>query len=127
MNVALLSLGSNSSDKEQQMRNAVKQMEHLFSSVVVSDFYEVPAFNGKDAPYLNSVMVVSTTMAIDEVNLLFKSWESECGRTPESKQKGVVPIDLDIVMWNSEVVRPVDYSRSYVSMGIAQLLAQLVK
>jgi 2-amino-4-hydroxy-6-hydroxymethyldihydropteridine diphosphokinase len=56
-----------------------------------------------------------------------KSWEAECGRTPESKQKGVVPIDLDIVMWNSEVVRPVDYSRSYVSMGIAQLLAQLVK
>lgn len=127
MNVVVLSLGSNSSDKEQQMTNAVKQMKHLFKSVAISDFYEVPAINGKDAPYLNSVMVVSTAMAIDEMNLLLKRWEIECGRTLESKQKGVVPIDLDIVMWNREVIRPVDYSRSYVSKGIAQLLAELVK
>lgn len=127
MNVAVLSLGSNSPDKEQQMRNAVKQMKHLFNSVAISDFYEVPAFNGKDAPYLNAVMVVSTAMSINDVNSLLKRWEVKCGRTPESKQKGIVPIDLDIVMWNSEVIRPVDYSRSYVSIGIAQLLAELVK
>ncbi|MBQ7042749.1 MAG: 2-amino-4-hydroxy-6-hydroxymethyldihydropteridine diphosphokinase [Muribaculaceae bacterium] len=127
MNVAVLSLGSNSPDKEQQMRNAVKQMKHLFNSVAISDFYEVPAFNGKDAPYLNAVMVVSTAMSINDVNLLLKRWEVKCGRTPESKQKGIVPIDLDIVMWNSEIIRPVDYSRSYVSIGIAQLLAELVK
>ncbi|MBR6640077.1 MAG: 2-amino-4-hydroxy-6-hydroxymethyldihydropteridine diphosphokinase [Muribaculaceae bacterium] len=127
MNVAVLSLGSNSSDKELQMKNAIKQTTQIFDNVVVSEIYEEPAHNGIDAPYLNTVMVVSTAMTIDEVNLLLKRWEIECGRTPELKQNGVVPIDLDIVMWNREVVRPVDYSRSYVSKGIAQLLADLVK
>lgn len=127
MNFAVLSLGSNSTDKESQMKNAIKQMKQIFDNVVVSEIYEVPAYNGIDASYLNSVMVVLTTMPIDNVNSLLKRWEIECGRTSESKQKGVVPIDLDIVIWNSEVLRPIDYSRSYVSLGISQLLASLVR
>ncbi len=126
MNIAVLSLGSNSLDKESQMKNAIKQMKQLFENVVVSEIYEVPAHNGKDAPYLNSVMVVRTTMSKEKTNECLKQWEIKCGRTPESKLQGVISIDLDIVVWNGDIVRPVDYSRSYVSFGISQLLASLV-
>ena len=126
MNVAILSIGTNSSDKEIQMSNAIKHLEKMFEKAVVSDVYEVPAHNGIDAPYLNSVMIVSSSMSMEDVNAQLKQWERECGRTPESKKQGIVPIDLDIVIWNNEVIRPVDYSRSYVSMGLSQLLAKLV-
>lgn len=127
MNNLILSIGANSPDREWQMAQAVKRMKQLFKKTVVSEIYEVPAHNGVDAPYLNAVMVASTTMNMEDVTVALKQWETLCGRTPASKQQGVIPIDLDIVVWNDEVVRPVDYSRSYVSTGIARLLSAMVK
>ncbi|MBQ9076602.1 MAG: 2-amino-4-hydroxy-6-hydroxymethyldihydropteridine diphosphokinase [Muribaculaceae bacterium] len=127
MNNLILSIGANSPDREWQMAQAVKRMKQLFKKTVVSEIYEVPAHNGVDAPYLNAVMVASTTMNMEDVTVALKQWETLCGRTPASKQQGVIPIDLDIVVWNDEVVRPVDYSRNYVSTGIARLLSAMVK
>lgn len=127
MNRLILSLGTNSADREWQMSQAIKRMKQLFKKTVVSEVYEVPAYNGVDAPYLNAVIVAATTMELEETNALLKQWEVLCGRTPASKLQGVIPIDIDVVMWNDDVLRPVDYSRSYVSIGISRLLATLVK
>lgn len=127
MNSLILSIGTNSADREWQMSQAIKRMKQLFKKTVVSDIYEVPAHNGVDAPYLNAVLVATTSMALEETNGLLKQWEALCGRTPASKLQGVIPIDIDVVVWNDEVLRPVDYSRSYVSLGISRLLASMVK
>lgn len=127
MNHLVLSIGTNSPDREWQMSHAIKRMKQLFKKTVISEIYEVPAHNGVDAPYLNAVMIASTTMELDETTAVLKQWETVCGRTPASKQRGVIPIDLDIVIWNNEVIRPVDYSRAYVSRGIGQLLSTLLK
>ena len=126
MNKLIISLGSNSSDRERQMECAVQHLTQILSETVMSDIYESPAHNGVDAPYLNAVMLASTTKSIDEVNAAFKQWEIECGRTAVSKQQGVIPIDLDVVVWNGEVIRATDYSRDYVSKGVAQLLHRLL-
>lgn len=127
MNTLILSIGTNSPDREWQMTHAMKRMKQLFKKTVISDIYEVPAHNGIDAPYLNAVMIASTTMNMDEATVALKQWETVCGRTPASKQQGIIPIDLDIVVWNDEVVRPIDYSREYVSIGISRLLTSMIK
>lgn len=127
MNTLILSIGANSPDREWQMTHAIKRMKQIFKKTVISDIYEVPAHNGIDAPYLNAVMIASTLMSMEEVVAVLKQWETVCGRTPASKQQGVIPIDLDIVVWNEDVVRPIDYSREYVSRGIAHLLTAMIK
>ncbi len=127
MNTLIISLGTNSSDREWQMSHAIKHLKQMFKKTVVSEIYEVPAHNGVDAPYLNAVMIASTANTLDEVNAALKQWEVVCGRTPASKLKGDIPIDLDVVVWNDKVIRPVDYSRSYVSQGMSQLLSTMVK
>ncbi len=126
MNRLILSLGSNSTDREWQMSQAIDRMKQLFNKTVVSETYEVPAYNGVDAPYLNAVMVATTAMSLEETTAALKQWETLCGRTPASKLQGVIPIDIDVVVWNDEVLRPVDYSRSYVSLGISRLLTTLL-
>ena len=126
MNKLIISLGSNSSDRERQMECAVQHLTQILSKTVMSDIYESPAHNGVDAPYLNAVMLASTTKSIEEINAAFKQWEIECGRTAVSKQQGVIPIDLDVVVWNGEVIRATDCSRDYVSKGVAQLLHRLL-
>lgn len=122
----ILSLGSNSLDREWQMKQAIKQIKQLFTKVVLSEIYEVGAHNGIDAPYLNAVAVASTSMTLDEVSVVCKQWETICGRTPASKLQGVIPIDIDVVVWNGEIVRETDYSRDYVAKGIVQLLNSLL-
>ncbi len=127
MNNLILSLGSNSQDRDWQMSHAISHLKQMFRKTVVSEIYEVPAHNGIDAPYLNAVMVATTTKELDEIVAALKQWETLCGRTPASKQQGIIPIDIDVVIWNNEVLRPVDYSRSYVSKGISFLLSTLPK
>lgn len=126
MNRLIISLGSNSADRERQMSQAIDRMKQLFNKTVVSEIYEVPAHNGVDAPYLNAVMVATTAMSLEEITAALKQWETLCGRTPASKLQGVIPIDVDVVVWNDEILRPVDYSRSYVSLGISRLLTSLL-
>lgn len=122
MNTLVIGIGSNSADRQQQMVCAIEYLTTLFSEVRVSSVYETPALNGKDASYLNSVAIAKTDMELLEATSALKQWEKQCGRTPESKSLGSIPIDLDIVVWNDEVLREKDFSYSFFTKGYKELV-----
>lgn len=122
MNKLVISLGSNSPDRQSQMEYAIRHLKSKFLNVMVSSVYETLATNGKDAPYFNAVMIAETSLEINDATLFLKQWEMLCGRTLESKYQGVIPIDLDIVMWNDDIIKPNDYSYPYFTLGYNQLL-----
>lgn len=121
MNRFVLSIGSNSGDREYQMSQIVTLLNDLFNNISVSNIYETPAINGKDAPYLNGVIIGHTSMNLDEAVKTLKELERNQGRTPELKIQGIVPIDIDVVIWNDEIVRMHDYEQDYFSQGYRQL------
>lgn len=123
-NVFIIGLGSNSHDREFQMKKAIEFIENSFEYTRLSEIYETPAENGKDAPYINAVLVATTEKDIDEVNAMIKQWECSCGRTAMSKLEGIIPIDIDIITWNENVVRPKDFSKTYFTKGLLQLICQ---
>ena len=47
--------------------------------------------------------------------------EREVGRLPEHKAEGKVIIDIDIVVWNNEVIKPTDLTRTYMTIGMEEL------
>lgn len=122
MNRFIVSIGSNSADCHSQVDDAINHLKLKFENVLVSSVYETPALNGVDPSYLNAVAVAYSSLEINQVNAIMKQWEVECGRTPESKIKGVIPIDLDIVVWNDEIIRPKDFSYSFFIQGYNQLV-----
>lgn len=122
MNTLVISLGSNSNDRSVQMDNAVLYLKSIFDGVSYSTIYETQALNGKDAPYLNAVAVANTDLSIVDATKMLKEWECKCGRTIESKLVGSIPIDLDIVVWNGEVVREKDFSCDFFTRGYQQLV-----
>ena len=122
MNTFAISLGSNSKDRSIQMNDAIQYLNSIFVDVLCSTIYETQALNGKDAPYLNAVAVANTHLSIVEATKLLKEWEIQCGRTTESKLIGSIPIDLDIVVWNGEVVREKDFSCDFFTQGYLQLV-----
>lgn len=126
MNTMFVSIGSNSLDRQWQMSQAVKYLKTKMDGVLVSTIYETSAINGVDAPYFNAVVFAKTELDLDSVMTMLKQWEVQCGRTSLSKLNGVVPIDLDIVVWNNQVLREKDFSYSYFKTGYNELIESWV-
>ena len=80
-----------------------------------------PDDNRPSAPYLNIIACIATELDYDSLRLRFKVLEREAGRTPSSKDVGLVPLDIDIVVFNGEVKRPADFDRLYFQHGYSRL------
>lgn len=121
MNILVISIGSNSRDREWQMKHGIEWLKHTLSSTQVSTTYNSVAINNRDADYLNAVMIGKTKKSLDDITTLLKQYETVCGRTPASKLEGCIPIDIDIVMWNGDVLRQRDFAQQYFQRGWQEL------
>lgn len=121
MNSVVISIGSNCKDSEKAVEKSIGFLSGKLQSPRASGCYSTPASNGKDADYLNAVLVGYTDDSREKFTSLLKLYEVANGRTALSKQEGVIPIDLDLVVWNDEVVRPVDFDKEYFQIGWKQL------
>ena len=120
-----IGLGSNSSDKKTQIDNAINYVCELLADAHVSEIYESEAVNGKDDPYLNAVVHGNSPLGIEELNRYLKEWEARQHRddTPDENGRHTVKIDLDLVIFDSRILRPKDFDRLYFNKGYSQLLA----
>jgi len=115
MNKALLSIGTNE-DRENNLLLCHRLLDGLFTDISYSKTsVTVPYGTSYKNDFLNQLAVVYTEKGKEEVSLILKSLEKEIGRNKEDKQKGVVKIDVDIIIWNDEVLKPADISRSYIA------------
>ena len=121
MNILAISIGSNSNDKEKQINNCLLWIKANFDFIAVSDIYNSPATNGKDPDYMNAVAIIKSEESHQNLVKNFKDYESSCGRTDDSKIKGEIPIDLDIVIWNDKIIRNKDYNQEYFKIGWKQI------
>ena len=55
---------------------------------------------------------------------MIKSIEAELGRTASDKAAGRVPIDIDLLCWNGQVLKADDWARGYVVDGVRYLSGQ---
>lgn len=123
MRKLVVSIGSNSPDRQYQMDFAIRYLKSILKNVLVSSIYETPAINGKDAPYFNAVAFAETDLGMEETTALMKQWERLCGRTSESKQLGIIPIDIDIVVWDNKIIKERDFAMPYFTKGYQQIVA----
>lgn len=121
LNEGWLSLGSNVRGATGNISSASTCLTEIDGNLSISNVYQTPALNGRDADYCNAVVRIVTSLSFEELNLKCKQIERQLGRTPESKLVGRVEIDIDIVVWNGDVVRPKDFSHSYFMIGYNQI------
>lgn len=119
----VVGIGSNTTDREFRVQQAIEALCGNFTDAHVSDVYESPAFNGKDDPYMNAVFAGMTTLDMDSVIAWLKELEKNAGRTEISSIEGHVKLDLDLVLWDRRIIRPADFDRPYFNVGYRQLLA----
>lgn len=118
MNKALISIGSNE-DKEMNITLCRQLLNSAFDTInysktsVTEPYGKVYRNN-----FLNQLAVVYTQKDQSEITILLKEIEKKIGRDPKDKLTGNVKIDIDLVIWNENVLKPEDLKRQY----IAQLL-----
>lgn len=99
--------------------NIIRALDALmaagWSPVVCSDIY--PSSSG----YLNQIVKAKVGCDYNTALAATKSVERALGRRPEHKGQCIVPIDIDIVLWGDEIVRPLDYESEYFKQGMGML------
>lgn len=126
---ALIGLSSNDAP-ESNFRAAIQRLSLVGSISCASKVYESAAIEQSAANYLNAVVRVDSCLPAGEIRRILKSIEQHLGRAPESKSKAEIPIDLDLCMLGSQVMRAKDatipdediLSREYLAKGCAEVL-----
>ncbi len=114
LNKIILSLGANS-NSEINIAAADDLLRSNFVSIYFSEpVYTEPIGDIKTGLFLNQVAIAYTSNYPDEINKILKQVERTLGRTPESKVQGSIPIDIDLLQWNEQVLKPDDLQRDYV-------------
>lgn len=115
-NKLVICLGSNF-EKEKNMRSAADLLRGYFRSIRFSELVcTEPVGLPASGPFLNQMAIAGTDATLEEVKQVFKAMEASLGRTADSKRKGQVPIDIDLLRWNGRIVKPADWNKEYVRL-----------
>ena len=103
----------------------------LFPDIRWGEAVETPAEHTESSSpnitssvYINRAAEFSTSLTLDELNSALKGIEKEMGRNPGMRLQGIVPIDIDILIYDDSVIRPGDMKRSYVAEALKTLSSQ---
>ena len=121
MHKVLLSLGTNT-DACLNLKRAIDNLYACFPNIRFTKIIESEPY-GKSfrGPFLNTLAYFETNLKKDEIQLRFKTIEKHMGRQPADKTQGIVTIDIDLIQWNSEVLKPEDFKRDYMNELLIQV------
>lgn len=122
MNTVIVGLGSNL-DKEKNIEIAGRLLSGYFISIRFSEtVYTEPVEIDTPSLFLNQVAIALTPDSPDKIIAVFKQMEIFMGRKQGDKAKGNIPIDIDLLQWNDQILKPQDLQRPYVQSALAGML-----
>ncbi|MBN1821403.1 MAG: 2-amino-4-hydroxy-6-hydroxymethyldihydropteridine diphosphokinase [Prolixibacteraceae bacterium] len=121
MNIAIIGIGSNI-DAEKNIQLMLKILEEEVEIIRVSSFKTTKPIGIKNQPdFTNGVVKISTGITQSELKQLLKGIENSLGRDRSEPKFGPRTIDLDIIIWNGEIVDKDYYTREFIRESIKEL------
>jgi 2-amino-4-hydroxy-6-hydroxymethyldihydropteridine diphosphokinase len=105
--LAFIALGSNQASPLEQVGSALDALAAIPQSRVVatSSFYRTPPLGPQDQPdYLNAAVALETNLSPDALLDHTQRIELEHGRVRKAERWGPRTLDLDIMLFGSEVI-----------------------
>lgn len=122
MHQVIISLAANRFQKT-NLSKARRCLEEILSDLQFTDeCWTEPVGNAtrRDA-YLNQLAKGTTDVDEEALNTWLKLTEERFGRTETKRRLGIVPIDLDLLLFDGEQRHQRDWQRNYVKNLIGQL------
>lgn len=107
--------------RSRNIRSAMEALERMGYITRVSPVYETPDCLGSGHRYMNAVICLETPYSEGILTGMLKQLETDMGRDEECRRAGLVPLDIDIVIFDDEIRRPADYSAAYFQTGYKNL------
>ncbi|WP_257448806.1 2-amino-4-hydroxy-6-hydroxymethyldihydropteridine diphosphokinase [Archangium lipolyticum] len=99
-------LGSNQGDREAQLVSALEALSRIDAVAVLrcSSLFESAPVGPPQPRYLNAVVALECGLPPQRLLCILKQIEKDMGRRLDGPRWGPRPIDLDILLWEGEVV-----------------------
>lgn len=117
----VIGVGSNCGDREKSVKDALKWLQTILMQTENSDIYETPCALKAGKPYMNAVIKGFFQGDAFELDEMLKDKERQMGRNSESRARGDVPIDMDIVVCDGNVFKEWDFRQKFFRIGYSQL------
>ena len=125
MNRAIIGVGSNI-DPEKHIREARKLIADKFTLLRESEFIETaPIGYTNQANFINGAYLIQTPIEMPAVKRRLHIIEQALGRVRTENKFGPRIIDLDIVVWNNEIVDDDVYERDFLKTSVLELIPTL--
>ena len=125
VNRAVIGLGSNI-NAEENIRRAKEAIAGEFMLIKSSSFVETEPVGFKEQDrFINGALLIETELNATRLESRLKVLETELGRVKTDNKYDPRSIDLDILVWNGEVVDEEVYEREFLRKSIKELLPDL--
>ena len=125
MNTAVIGMGSNI-EAGKNVEAAREMISRRLGVLGTSEFVRTKPVGFSDQDdFLNGSVLVETRLGLGELRSFLKEVERTLGRETRENRHGPREIDLDILVWNGEVVDPDVYEREFLRNSITELCPKL--
>jgi 2-amino-4-hydroxy-6-hydroxymethyldihydropteridine diphosphokinase len=121
---ACLGLGSNV-EPARYLRWAIGRLRERVAVVAISAAWESPAVGSDGPDYVNAAVLVRTSMRRERLLASLKEIEDQLGRVRTPGMPDRLKIDIDLVIFDSEIVETDLWRQAYRAVPVAELLPQL--
>ncbi len=122
--IVVFGIGSNTNDRESKIRDAIEELRTLLPDMQVSYTFNTASYNGIGSEYMNVVALATTKLQQERLHTFVKAFEWQIGRDQNHESEGLVDIDIDIVCYNGEVIKPQDYNQPEFQQALSSLTKQ---
>lgn len=109
----LLCLGTNT-DQAHHMRAAQKMLRQHLPDIRFTRILWTKPIGHPTPLYLNALATATTPLSPEALHALLKAVERRLGRTAADKPLHRVPIDIDLLQYGGQRLRPADWQRDFV-------------
>ena len=122
MNETVIGIGSNI-NPEKHIKLAGEILAKQFEVIATSSFVTTKPIGGPKQPdFINGAILLKTRLDKEVLNRELKVIEKQLGRPENSDKFGPRTIDLDIVVWNNEIIDKDFYDRDFLRNSVYEVL-----
>lgn len=124
-NIVAITVGSNI-DADTNIPKARTLLTRNHTLLAESDFVTTAPIGFVDQPdFTNGAWLIETRFNTDDLNAELKAIEQKCDRVKLANKFGPRTIDLDIAVFNNQILDPDIVQRDFLKKAIAQILPHL--
>jgi 2-amino-4-hydroxy-6-hydroxymethyldihydropteridine diphosphokinase len=127
MNHVVIGVASNISPEE-NVANAKRIFEEKFGLVRESVFRRTEPIGRPDQPtYLNGAFLVRTALSAADLKAWMREVEAHLGRVRSDDKYAPRTLDLDILIWNNEIIDEELHNRWFLVEAVKDLLPDVLE